>query len=213
MRKIYTFKSIAVCALAMLANVAMGQNLKVTSNGKAVSNGDVIELGYEFEDYSVPEIGAYNFYFTWDPHLEASTESGSENLIVTVTSINDSNGFQLCWPMGCKEVEPGKSVSSEGEITTNPVDLMIHKEVIFYEEGLKPTEGGEAKVTLECGDETIELTIKLLLEDINAVDENIADSNEQAVYYSLDGIQIEKPTVKGMYILRKGSKAKVILKK
>ncbi len=211
MKNIYSIKSALAVACALLANVAVGQSLIVTSNGEEVENGAVIEIPYEFEDYS--EQGLAYFVYTWDPHLAVATEDGPLKLTATVTSIDNTEGFQICWPMGCEQVDPGKSASSSGTIDAEASDLQIHKEFSVYDTPVKPTEGGEVKVTLECSEITFEVTLKCLLTDSNAVGENFAESNEPASYYTLDGVKIENPTQKGMYIMRKGGKAKVFLKK
>lgn len=198
-------KTIAVCALALMANTAIAQNLKITSNGNPVSSGDVIELPYEFEDYSVP--GKIEYYdFLWDPNLEASVAEGSASLTVTVTSLNDSEGFQLCWPGGCQTAEPGESVSSTSTIDTKPVNLMIHKEIIFNEAGKLPTEGGEATVSFECGSESFSITLKCLLTDSNAVGENFADIDAIPEYFTIQGVKIAEPQKGQLCIERKGSK-------
>lgn len=214
MKKIYAIKSAFAMGLALMANVAFGQTLKVTSNGNPVSNGDVLEVAYEFEDLAMPEYGIdYYGIFTWDPHLEVASEDGPANLLATVTSLDNTSGFQICWPMGCKQVDAGKSASSSGQIDAKASDLQIHKEISSYDPNEKPTDGGSVRVTLECGDETFEVTVKCLLEDVNAVGENMAESNEPVSYYTLDGVKVENPTQKGMYIMRQGGKAKVFLKK
>lgn len=210
MRKLYTIKSIAVCALALVANVAVGQNLKVTSHGNPVANGDVIEVACEFEDYSVPGIMEC-YSYSWDPHLEAATLSGEEGLTVTLTSINYTPDFQLCWPSQCSILPAGGNISSHGNITTEPVDLGIHKNLVYYskEENLV---GGEVTVKLEANGEAIEFTVKCLMPVDNAVGENLSDMNQKATYFTLEGIQIENPTT-GIYIVKKGAKTKLIYKK
>ncbi len=213
MRKLYKIKSFAVCALALVANVAVAQNLKVTSHGNPVANGDVIEVACEVVDYSMPGTTLeYCFSYSWDPHIEAATLNGEEGLIVTLTSINNTTDFQLCWPMQCTSLPAGESVSSQGNIKTEPADLGIHKELMIYSPDQVPTVGGEAKVELETTEEVIEFTIKCLMPGDNAVGENFADMNQKATYYTLEGIQVENPT-KGMYIVKKGATAKLMLKK
>ncbi len=213
MKKIYSIKSALAVAFALMANAALGQSLYVTSNGEEVSNNDVIEVPYVCEDYSYPEYGMYYYQYKWDPCLEVATEEDSADLTVTVTSIDNTAGFQICWPMECRQVNAGQSVTVNGKIDPEPANLQIHKEASFEEQGATPTEGGEVKVTLKSGAETIELTVKCLLSDGNAVGETLAESNEPASYYTLDGVKVENPTQKGMYIMRKGGKAKVFLKK
>lgn len=197
-------KTIAVCALAFLANTAIAQNLKITSNGNPMSNGDVIELPYVYEDFSVPGVEYHNFL--WDPYLEASVAEGSASLTVTLTSINDSEGFQLCWPSGCQTADPGESVTSTSDIDSEPTDLMIHKEVNFFEAGKFPTEGGEATVSFECGSESLSITLKCLLTDSNAVGENFADINATPEYFTIQGVKISEPQKGQLCIERKGSK-------
>ena len=54
MKKIYKIKTLAVMAMALMANVAFGQTLKVTAKGEPVKNGDVITAECQVEDYSTP---------------------------------------------------------------------------------------------------------------------------------------------------------------
>ena len=196
-----------------MANVAFGQNLKVTYDGTPVTDGQVIDLPYEVEDYSYPELNFYVYEYAWNPHLMASVESGSADLTVTVTSVDDTEGFQICWPMTCNFVKPNSSAVVSGTIETTPVDLQIDKITQINEPGVLPTEGGKVKVKFECGSETMEITINAILEEKGAgVGENISDANEKTTYYTLEGIQVENPT-KGMYVARKGGKSKLIYKK
>lgn len=213
MKKIYKLKSLAVVALAFMANVAFGQNLKVTYEGTPVTDGQVIDLPYVVEDYSYPEYDLYVYHYEWNPHLMASVASGSANLTVTVTSVDDTQGFQMCWPMNCNPVIPGQPAVASGEITTEPSDLQIDKPIDIYEAGVLPAEGGTVKVKFECGSETMEITINAILEEKGAgVGENLAEVDGKLTYYTLDGIQVENPN-KGMYVVRKGGKAKLIYKK
>lgn len=213
MKKIYKIKSLAVVACALMANVAFGQNLKLTSNGNAVANGDVIDLPYELEVDDYPEMGMTFYSAKWDPHLEVSTVEGTATMSLTVTSIDNATGFTACWPLQCKVIEPNGSLTTEGEITTTPTDLQIHKEVLdLASKDDVPTEGGTIKVTLVSGSESMEITINAILENKNGVGENIADSNVPTIYYTLEGIQVENPT-KGIYVARKGGKSKLIYKK
>ncbi len=213
MKKFYTFKSIALLALAVMANVAAAQNLKLTSNGNPVENGAVIELPYVFEVEAYPEFNLYIYSYIWNPHFEVSTTSGEANCTVTLTSLENTSGFQLCWPDGCKFANPGQSITSTGNVTTEPSDLQIHKEFSPDTADEKPTEGGSIKLTVKSGSETIECTVICLLEEYNGVDENIAEIDQPTTYYTLEGIKVDRPTAKGMYIVRKGSKSKVMYKK
>lgn len=211
MKKIYAIKSLAVAALALIANVAMGQNLKVTSNGNPVADGDVINLPYELEVEDFPEYGLTFYKAKWDPHLEASTIEGEAELTVTLTSI-DAQAFQLCWPNGCQAVGPGQSKSAYGTIDTTPQDLSIHKEKDLNSADEEPTDGGTVKVQITSGDETITVTVNALLQVDNAVGENFADINVKTVYYTLQGVKVENPGP-GIYIEKKGSKSKLVYKK
>lgn len=212
MKKIYAIKSLAVAALAFMANVAMGQNLKVTSNGNPVADGDVIDLPYEVEVFSFPDMPDYIFYKAmWDPHLEAFTIDGTESVTVTLTSIDSTKEFQLCWPDGCQLAGPNESKWSSGPIDSTPQDLKIHKEVYLDNEDSVPAAGGTVTVKVASGTESITVTINALLQVDNAVGENFADINAKTVYYTLEGIQVENPT-KGIYVARKGGKSKLIVK-
>lgn len=206
-------KTIALMAFAFMANVAMGQSFKVTSHGNPVENGAVIDVPYVFEDFSYPEYEMYNYSFMWNPELEAVSTNGNIKLDVTVTSLDNTEGLQICWPGQCHYVDAGGSYTSSGTIGSTPEDLKIHKEVALEVQGALPERGGSAKITIKSGSESVECTLNYLLEDANGVGENFAESNLPTTYYTLEGIQIEKPTAKGMYIVRKGNKSKVMLKK
>lgn len=199
-------KTVALMAFAMLANVAVGQNLKVTSNGQPVENGAILELPYEFEDYSAPEADFYFFSYKWNPNLAVTSISGEIDVTVTLTSINETGGLSICWPMNCFDVAPGGSQSSTGSIGAIPSALQIHKENQYYEQGLGPTEVGEAKVTIQSNGETFETSLKFLLEDINGVEENFVDENTPAEYFTIQGIKVTDPQKGQLYIERKGRK-------
>lgn len=212
MRKFYSLKSIAVCTLALLSNVAVAQNLIVTSHGNPVSDGDVIEVPCDIIDYSQPPVLDFCYHYQWNPLLEASTSKGSETLQVTVTNSGNTKGFQICWPNACQSITPGASVSTSGLIDTKPADLQIERELDAYKVEDVPTEGGEITVKLETSSETIEFKVVCLVPEDDAVEENLASINEKTTYFTLEGIQVENPS-KGIYIVKKGSKAKLMYKK
>lgn len=208
MKKFYMnkIKTAALMAFALLANVAVGQNFTVTSNGNPVENGAIIALQYEFEDYSAPEHEVYTYAYAWYPNLKVASTDGEVNVTVTVTSINDTNNIQICWPMQCHFVAPGTSQTETGTIDTTPSDLQIHKEDYYYEQGGAPTQVGEAKVTILSDTQSFECTLKFLLEDINGVEENFVDENAPAEYFTIQGIRVAEPQKGQLYIERKGSK-------
>ena len=214
MKKFYTIKTLAVVACAFMANVAFGQDLKVTADGKPVADGDVIEVRYDYEEESYPEFGIYSFSYRWDPRIEVATTGSTAQLEVTVTSLDNTAGFQICWPMTCLFVDPNGFKTTSGTINATPQDLQIHKETVFDEAGAVLTEAdaGSIKVTMKSGSETIEVTAKCMLEDRNGVGENFVDSNEPTVYYTLEGLKVENPE-KGIFVARKGGKAKLVYKK
>ena len=209
MKKIY--KSLAAVACAFIANAAFGQNLVVTADGNPVANGDVIDLPYEFFIEDFPEFGFTYYKAIWDPHLEVSTTSGSAQLTVTLTSI-DATGFQLCWNGLCKAPTLGDSVSSTDPIGTTPEDLQIHKEEYLDSANAVPSAGGTVKVKLQSDSESMEITINAIVSEKNGVSENWVDDSLPTVYFTLEGIQVDNPT-KGIYVARKGSKAKLVYKK
>lgn len=201
MKKFYTIKTIAVCAFAMLANIAVAQNLKVTANGKAVADGDVIEVACEYEDlYGV------QWVYAWNPHLEASTISGSENATVTLTSAADTEGFSICWPMTCVSVAAGQSVSTSGTLTTEPSDLVIHREAVLYSKDDPIPGAGSAKVTIVAGSDEMEITIKCLAPENADVDGISSEANLKAEYFSIQGVKVAEPQKGQLIIERKGSK-------
>ena len=206
MKKIYNIKTLAVAAFALMANVAFGQTtFKLTANGVPVANGDVIDQPYDFEDYSMPEYDFYMYHYEWNPHLEISTLSGEADLTVTVTSLGETNGFQICWPMNCNFVQPGQSVVASGVINTTPADLKIDKVVELTEAGMVPTEGGSIKVMFECGAEVMEITVNALLVGAG-VGENLVDSNAAPEYYTIQGVRVAEPQKGQLVIERKGAK-------
>lgn len=209
MKKFNSFKVklTAMAAFAMVANAAVAQNLKITRSGEPVANGDVIELKWEYEEDVMPEWDLYTYIYTWNPHLEASTVEGTESFTVTVTSVDATNGFQLCWPGGCQAIGPNASKSSTGDISTDPQDLQIHKAFEYDDPEKRPTEGGTILVKMTSGSETIEVTVKALLEGENSVGENLADLNQKSVYYTLQGVRVAEPQKGQLYIERKGGKA------
>ena len=211
MKKIYNIKSLSLVAFALMANVAVGQNLMVTSDGQPVENGAVIQLPYEFEDNSWPEYDLYSYSYLWDPNIEVSTVEGEEDITVTVESLDNTEGYQLCWPQICQFAKPNAPVSSRGTVSMTPTYLSIHQGVTFDKEGEVPSESDLAsiKVTIAGNTETIEVIVKSILADKNGVEGVVDDSNATTLYYTLDGIQVEKPT-KGIYVVRKGGKAKLI---
>ncbi len=213
MKKFYSIKSALAVACALLANVAAGQSLMVTSNGEEVENGAVIELPYELEANEYPEFDLYDYTYTWDPQIEVASDEENTKLTITVSSEKNDDDFQLCWPGNCIPRKTGESVSSTGKIGPEWQLVNLHKAVSFDKKGEVPEVAPVVKITFETASETMEITVKCLLTDSNAVDENFAESNEPASYYTLDGVKIENPTQKGMYIIRKGGKAKVFLKK
>ncbi len=204
MVKLYSLKSACVIALAVMANVAVGQNIKVTSHGNPVSNGDVIELPYELEDFS--EYGEGMANYTWNPHLEASTTEGSVAISVAVSADDKANGVSICWPTQCVMVNPGSTVTANGTIDTTPADLQTHREVFTYSLNDVPTEEGNIKVEVTSDTETIGFTIKCLLKDANGVGENLADDNAVSEYYTIQGIRVAEPQKGQLYIERKGQK-------
>ncbi|MDE5585731.1 MAG: hypothetical protein K2I92_05220 [Muribaculaceae bacterium] len=211
MKKFYTVKSLAVVAFALMANVAFGQNLKITADGNPVANGDVLDVPYEVEDLSYPEYNYFNYTYTWNPHLQAATEAGTAELTVTVTSVNNTAGFQICWPSSCHQVNSGAEVKVTGDIKTTPVDLQIDKVTTIEEmdkepENKLPTEGGTVKVKFECGSETMEITVNAVLADKNGVGANIADADSPTQYYTIQGVRVAEPQKGQLYIERKGGK-------
>lgn len=200
-------KLFAMAAFAMIANAAVAQNLKVTRGGQPVANGDVIELKWEYEEDSMPEWDLYTYIYKWDPHLEAATDEGSASLTVTVTSLDNTAGFQLCWPGGCKEVNPNASASASGTITTEPQDLNIHKAFEFEDPSLRPTDGGLISVRISSGAETVEVTVKALLDGVDSgVGENLTENSLKSTYFTLQGLQVAEPQKGQLYIERKGGK-------
>ncbi|MDE6697055.1 MAG: hypothetical protein K2K25_09245 [Muribaculaceae bacterium] len=199
-----------VVALAVISNAAMAQDIKVTSKGNAVANNQVVETPCDVEDYT--EYGAGCFY-RWDPEIEVSTESGEMPITVTLTAGENTYGTQLCWPMNCQAPEPGKSVTSTGTIGTTPSNLQIHRDFLpseEFENEEKPTKVKDIKVKIDYASKSFEFTVKFMLPENTAVYEISNDSNAIPVYYSIDGTKVENPG-KGLFIVKKGNKAKLEL--
>lgn len=205
MKKFYKIKFIAVCALSFFSSIAVAQNLEVTSNGNPVSNGDVIELPYVFEDYSVP--GMLEFYeCQWDPQIYVASSVENTNLTITLSSSENNDGFQLCWPMICADRPVGESVSASGTIGTKPEYVSIHKSVELNSKDEKPTEAPTINISFKTASESLEITVKCLLQDANAVEENISDLTAKKEYYTIQGVRVMEPQKGQIYIERKGSK-------
>lgn len=198
------FRMIAMTALALMANIAMGASFQVTSNGKAVANNDVIEQPYVMEDYS--EFGPDCANYTWNPHLEASSAQGNVAVSVSVTADENTDGVTICWPMQCVMVPAGGTVTANGSLSTDPSDLQIHREIFANSKENVPTEVGNAKIKVSSDSEALEFTIKFLLSDGNGVGENIADNNVTPEFYTIQGIRVAEPQKGQLYIERKGSK-------
>lgn len=205
MKQIYKIKSIAVCALAILANTAVAQNLQVTSNGNPVSNGDVIELPYEFEDYSVPGIIEW-YEYEWNPRLEVASAEEDTPLTITLSSSENNDGFELCWPSACVPRGEGESVSASGVIGPQFGYVNIHKALSYNSKDQVPTEASVVNISFKTPDETLEMTVKCLLQDENAVGENFADITAEPEYYTIQGLRVAEPQKGQLLIVRKGSK-------
>lgn len=197
----------AIAVFALLANAANAQTLKVTRGGVPITDGEVIELKWEYEVFSVPEWDLYTYNFRWDPHLEASTDGESASLTVTVTSVDDTDGFQLCWPSGCQEVHPNSSTSASGTINAQPQDLSIHKAFEFVDPNQRPSSGGTILVRLSSGSETMEVKVKALMEGDAGVGENLSDPTQKSTYFTLQGTPVSTPQKGQLYIECKGGKA------
>lgn len=205
MKKIYLIKTIAVCALAMLANTAIAQNLQVTSNGNPVSNGDVIELPYELEDYSIP--GLIELYdYEWNPNIEVASSEENTPLTITISSSDNKDGFELCWPMQCVDRNEGESVSSSGIIGPQFEYVFIHKSEAFDNKDEVPTVAPIINITFTTSSETLEITVKCLLQGENSVGENLSDITAVSEYYTIQGIRVMEPQKGQLLIERKGSK-------
>ena len=194
--------------LAVISNAAMAQDIKVTSKGEVVANNAVVETPCHVEDFT--EYGAGCDY-NWDPEIEVSTESGEMPITVTLTAGENTFGTQLCWPNNCQALEPGKSVTSTGTIGTTPSNLQIHRSFLpeeKYENEEKPTKVKDVKVKIDYASNSFEFTVKFMLPDNTAVSEISNDGNATPVYYSIDGTKVENPG-KGLYIVKKGNKAKL----
>ena len=159
MKKIYKIKTLAVMALAVMANVAFGQNLKVTADGKPVANGDVVEVTCELEDYT-EAFGFLYVYYTWDPKLEVSTANGDETLYVTLSQVEGQTPFEICWPSQCITYGPDGLAKTSGKIGTTPVAIDIHIMGEITEDKKPSLDGGMSKVHMEGGSESLEFTLK-----------------------------------------------------
>lgn len=206
MKKIYKIKTLAVMAMALMANVAFGQTLKVTAKGEPVKNGDVITAECEVTDYSMPESGFYWYDLEWNPHLEVSVDEGSLDLTVTVTNIGESEKFLFCWPQECLDVNPGESKTQSGKVGTTPADLKIDSKASLTSAPDGEVNGGSVKVKFEWGSEQMEVTVKTLPAQFSGVDETFADSNEAPEYFTIDGVRVAEPRKGQLVIERRGSK-------
>ncbi|MDE7347905.1 MAG: hypothetical protein K2N48_14335 [Muribaculaceae bacterium] len=208
MKKFYEnkIKFLAAMAFVLMTNVAVGQSFKVTSNGNPVANNDIIEVPYEYEDYSVPEADYYQYVYAWYPEIEVSSNGGTLSLSASVTASDTTDGFQICWPSQCKFVNPGGTEESSGTVGTEPENLSIHREINIYSKEDVSRGEGELKVKLVAGSETMEFTLKCQGFEFNAVGENLAETNVVPEYYNIQGVRVAEPQKGQIVIERKGSK-------
>ena len=205
MKKFYKIKTLTAIAFAFFANMALGQILVISSNGNPVSNDDVIELPYEFQDLSLPDYDYYEYKYTWDPHIYVSVSDGEEALTITVSSAENNDGFEICWPTVCAIRKQGEPVSVTGNVTTTPEYVSLHKSDSFYSVDERPTEAPEIKINFKTDTEDINVLVKCLLSGENAVNE-ISDINVVPVYYTIQGVRVAEPQKGQLYIERKGGK-------
>ncbi len=130
----------------------------VTSNGNSVKNGDIVLVECEIEDFSYLNEMDYIIY-SWYPHVMVSTFDGSENLTVTLSSIDNSYDFKLGW-MSSQNLEAGGTLEASGPIDTNPIDLQICKDYCAFSKDELPPAPGQVRVNLKTSSEEIEFTIK-----------------------------------------------------
>ena len=205
MKKFYMnkIKSVVALTLVMLTNVAFAQSLNVTSNGKPVNNGDVIEVAYDYEDWSMPEANYYQYHYAWYPEIEVSSAEG-DTLSVTVKSEEDTDGFQICWPSMCIQVKPNEIVKVSGEIGSDPVNLQIHREINYYTEDYGEVASGVLAVKLASEVGNVDFTIKCM-QSSNGV-KDISTSESKAEYFTIQGIRVAEPQKGQLVIERKGGK-------
>lgn len=201
-------KSILILTGLLISEVAFSQNLILTSNGEPVENKSSIEVFYTVDDWT--SIGFDMWEYNWNPHLELSTVSGSEDVRITVSADETTDYFSLCWPTSCQMVLPDKPLTVEGTVTTLPSDLQLHGSMKAYSSEVKPVDNGHIDVKIESATETIEVSIVCLPNDSNGVNENYSDLAENPEYYTLNGYKVSTPG-KGLYIVKIGNSLKKVL--
>lgn len=114
----------------------------------------------------------------------------------------------MCWPMNCQMTKEGKTIYSTGNLTSGvAANLLIDSAWTDIEKGTPCSIESTVKAyATNDASNAISFTLIMQYPDNQGAVEGIeADNNAPAVYYNLQGVQVENPT-QGIYIVKRGSK-------
>lgn len=197
-------KTLLLGAFLAFAGIASAQTLSFTVDGQAVENGGT------FTSYTVhTDEGEDYFSIQLAPKVEL-TASSDVNVTVefTPTKMVNITGAQMCWPMNCQVTKEGKTIYSTGNLTSGvAANLLIDSAWTDIEKGTPCSIESTVKAyATNDASNAISFTLIMQYPDNQGAVEGIeADNNAPAVYYNLQGVQVENPT-QGIYIVKRGSK-------
>lgn len=201
-------KNLLLGAFLAFAGIASAQTLSITVDGQAVENGGTFTSTAVHIDEGEPG-DDYYFSIQLAPKVELTASSDVKATVeFTPTKVEIGNGLQMCWPQNCQMASVGKTISSSNDLVAGVAqNLMIDSFWADVEKDKKYTCEATVKayVTNSPAD-SFEFTLVMVYDGTpDAVDGIEADSNAPAVYYNLQGVQVENPG-QGIYIVKRGSK-------
>ena len=175
-------KIILLSSFIFISSMAYGA-VNLTSHGHPINNGDVI-MAECFKE----ELGDMKYY-SWDPEIFISSDSGNQTVTVTFTS--EFQGFSICWPMVCQDVLPGKSLTVKGEAGSDPRNMLIHCNLDSSNAPDFNISVPMATVRVTGGDgSSLEFTLQCLAPEDAGVDD-ITDSDKSIrIIYNEAGIPV-----------------------
>lgn len=201
-------KNLLLGAFLAFAGIASAQTLSITVDGQAVENGGTVTSYTVHTDEGEP---GPDYYFSVQlaPKVELSaSEDTNASVEFTPTKMETVTGAQMCWPSSCQMTQEGKTLYASGALTANkPANLMIDSAWTDIEKDTPCSIESTVKAYVTNNpSESIEFTLIMKYPGTPGAVEGIeADNNAPAVYYNLQGVQVENPT-QGIYIVKRGSK-------
>ncbi len=201
-------KNLLLGAFLAFAGIASAQTLSITVDGQAVENGGTFTSNAVHIDEGEPG-DDYYFSIQLAPKVEISASSDVNATVeFTPTKVEVGAGLQMCWPRNCQMAKVGQTISSSNDLVAGAAqNLMIDSFWTDAEKDKKYTCEATVKayVTNNSSD-SFEFTLVMEYDGTKGAVEGIeADNNAPAVYYNLQGVQVENPT-QGIYIVKRGSK-------